>query len=503
MPIKPVTNPVEIINRTRRRLARLALLRTMLYVVAPLIVTLVIAFFLEVINALAFDNFGYLMLPDRALRLELGLVTLAIAEIVVVGFCAWRSRVAANDFVNTARRIDERIDGRQEILTLATLADPTNPDAARRRSPLFPMLWRRAISYLDMFQPRREFRLEARAPLARSSILGALAMVVLCGVTVAMMTVPTPAQAVAHRLRQLAKSLDASKAPADQRQLASAARDVAKDLDSSRLPPEQKLAELEALKRELEKFQAEHHGAQSGAANSSGGGNGSGKGGGSGKGSGGGQGSGAGQGSGSSGTGAGAGSGQRGKNKGDAQMIELRNDIAKAQLKLEQEAGAGDKSKMAQNGSQKGSGIAPQAGSDTNRPGGKNQPNGTGAFQLPQPGVLADNRMAAGENPGGHRNDKGTSGDTHLGEFPKGGGYERYYKLGEKGPGIGIRDARYVTFQLPSAAAASGAGGATVADTSRPTATTAYTNAPLKEERLPVTPDEQQLVPPRYRELIR
>jgi hypothetical protein len=30
-----------------------------------------------------------------------------------------------------------------------------------------------------------------------------------------------------------------------------------------------------------------------------------------------------------------------------------------------------------------------------------------------------------------------------------------------------------------------------------------YTNAPLKAERLPASPDEQQLVPPRYRELIR
>jgi hypothetical protein len=42
-----------------------------------------------------------------------------------------------------------------------------------------------------------------------------------------------------------------------------------------------------------------------------------------------------------------------------------------------------------------------------------------------------------------------------------------------------------------------------VPDSARPQASTPYTNSPLKQERLPVSPDEQQLVPPRYRELIR
>jgi hypothetical protein len=41
-----------------------------------------------------------------------------------------------------------------------------------------------------------------------------------------------------------------------------------------------------------------------------------------------------------------------------------------------------------------------------------------------------------------------------------------------------------------------------VADAEHPGASVGYTNAPLKQERLADTPDERQLVPPRYRDLI-
>jgi hypothetical protein len=98
--------------------------------------------------------------------------------------------------------------------------------------------------------------------------------------------------------------------------------------------------------------------------------------------------------------------------------------------------------------------------------------------------------------------DQGSMGDTHLGEFPKGGNYQRFYKLGERGATIDVRDARYVTFQLPTEIESAGTG-AVVADNTRPRATAPYTNAPLKPQRLRASPEEQQLVPPRYRELIR
>jgi hypothetical protein len=90
-----------------------------------------------------------------------------------------------------------------------------------------------------------------------------------------------------------------------------------------------------------------------------------------------------------------------------------------------------------------------------------------------------------------------------LGDFPKAANYERFYKLGEKGPPIDIRDARYVVFRMPAAVVSAGGEGKTVADASNPSASVPYTNVPLKEGQATASPDEQQLVPPRYRDLIR
>jgi hypothetical protein len=180
-------------------------------------------------------------------------------------------------------------------------------------------------------------------------------------------------------------------------------------------------------------------------------------------------------------------------------MVELHNDIAKAQMKLEQEADSGNATRTAQNDSSKGAGAKPKPGNNPNQPGGSNQQNGSGP--VPQAQTLANSKMPSGKSLSGHRNEQGSMGDTHLGEFPKPGNYERFYKLGEGGPPINVRDARYVTFQLPTEIESAGAG-AIVPDNTRPQAATPYTNAPLKQERLPVSPDERQLVPPRYRELI-
>jgi hypothetical protein len=59
-----------------------------------------------------------------------------------------------------------------------------------------------------------------------------------------------------------------------------------------------------------------------------------------------------------------------------------------------------------------------------------------------------------------------------------------------------------VMFRLPGAPS-SGDGGKTVLDTERPTASTAYVNAPLAPSSDNAPPDERQLVPPRYRDMIR
>jgi hypothetical protein len=169
-------------------------------------------------------------------------------------------------------------------------------------------------------------------------------------------------------------------------------------------------------------------------------------------------------------------------------------------MKLEQEMHSGKETTMARNDPSQGTEAASKQGSNPNEAGGHNSANSSG--QLPQQQQLASSKMPFGHTPRGRRNDQGSMGDTHLGEFPKPGNYQRFYKLGEQGAAINIRDARYVTFQLPTEIEAASKG-PLVADNTHPRATTPYTNAPLKQERLTASPDEQQLVPPRYRELIR
>ena len=97
-----------------------------------------------------------------------------------------------------------------------------------------------------------------------------------------------------------------------------------------------------------------------------------------------------------------------------------------------------------------GSGAAPKEGDNPNATAPQDKPNGAGNAPLPKPGNEARNNLPApsGGTPSGRRDDKGSMGDTHLGEMPKAGNYERFYKPGE-GPGLDIHDARYVMFRLP------------------------------------------------------
>ncbi len=495
-----MVNPVELIGKSRRRLARLAAIKAGLYVLLPVAVTLVLALNLDDLGAMTWERWGYLLDTAHADALRQGLLFVAVTEALALGLLSWRAYHTANDFVGTAKRIDDLIGGRQEIVTLATLTDPAHPEPREKRSPLFPMLWRRAISYLDLFDPRREFKAEIRKPVTRSSLY-ALALMGLLGLTAAaLVQVPTLEQALAHRLRVIARAIDSSPSAASHA-LAKEVRDTASKLENPQLPPEQKVQQLEQLKREIEKLQPQMAKAtQNGSGRGdSGGQNGSGQGQGNGKGTGNGTGSGSGKGSGKGGQG----SNPSGKNKnksGEQQLVELGNDISKAQAQIQTESGPRDQAKGSSEGNkEQGTGIA--EGKNPNRPGNANQPNGAGNIELPRPGNLAQNQQQ-GNNSNGRHDDKGSTGDTHLGEFPKAVNYERFYKPGESGPPIEVRDARYVTFRLPTDRLAAGGEGKTVPDTGRPAAQTAYTNAPLREQRLAISPDERQLVPPRYRDLI-
>jgi len=481
-----LSNPIEIILGARKRLARLAVIRTLLHAALPLSVTLATAIAFNFLNGLAFDHIGYSMDSPPARLFRFSLLLSVLVGLVAAVLLGWRAWSYANDFIRTAEQIDQCVGGRQEILTLASLSDRGRREAANMRSTLFPILWERVSVSLQAFDLRSAFALELREPLMRSSILAGVAVIVLGAAAFALMTRPTPAQLVTHRLQLLANTIAASAPGSAQQQFAAAARDVANDLVNPKLPPQEKIAELRTLEQELQKFQAHNSTARTGRGNSSGTGSG---------GEGQGRGSGSGNGSGNSQNAGGAGK----AGKANQQMIELRNDIAKAQIKLEQEADSANKTTTAQNDSSKGTQAAPKPGSNPNQPGGQNSANGTG--QVPQPQTVASATMQSGQNPRARPNDRGSMGDTHLGEFPKPSNYQRYYKLGERGATIDIRDARYVTFQLPTEIESAGAG-AILPDNTRPRATTPYTNAPLKPQRLPGSPDEQQLVPPRYRELI-
>ena len=486
-----MTNPIAIVASSRKRIARLAAIRILVAAALPFGVTVAIAIALNRLNVLALDNFGYLIDAMPARLFQSSLLLLVLVEMIVAAVLGWRAWSYNSNFVRTAEQIDQCIGGQQEVITLASLADPGLTEVAHMRSPLFPVLWARVATSLETFNPRLAFVLEIREPLVHSIILAAVAILILGTAAFALMSRPSPAQLVTRRLQLLAKTISASSG-ASQQQLAAAARDVAQDLTNPKLPPQEKIAELQALEQELHRLQPQHQSTHQSGSNSSGGSRGEG----SGNGEGGGSGSASGMSSGKSAFGSGTGkSGQA-----DHDVVELHNDIAKAERKLEQEAGSVRNGSSTENKSSTSTGAAPKPGSNPSRQAGQDSAKGSG--QVSQPQTLTDAKSPSGQSLGSQRNDRGSMGDTHLGEFPKAGNYQRFYKLGENGPTINVRDARYVTFRLPTELESVGEG-AIVPDSARPRATTPYTNAPLKQQRLSLSPDEQQLVPPRYRELIR
>jgi hypothetical protein len=516
-----VNSPVELISRTRRHLARINALHKALNLALPLMITLALVLGFDHIRAFVWDRWGYSLTADHATIFKEILLLTVVAESIVMAALALSGYFELNDYVATAARIDDHIGAHQEILTLATMTDPSRPEARERRSPLFPMLWRRAIAYFDLFEPSREFPLQPLAPLGRSSILACVGLVALAIGLGAMVKPPAAMGVIARHLRNLARTLGAPGASPASHDLAEAVRGVSNDLENPNLPPEQKMQELAALKREVEKLEQQNQKNRSGAGSrlasaggtsSSGSGNRSGAGNGNGHGQGKGAGAGAGQGNGpgqASGNSPGQGNGAGGKgDHSDQQMVKLSNEIAKAQAQVAQDSGPRDKSQASQQLADNGTGVAPKAGNNPNASGPLNTPNAPGDAQMPKPGGRNGDSASHSAVPGpqangssGRKDDTGSAGNTHLSEIPKAETFARFYAAGE-GPPIGIRDARYATFRIPAALESKGAGGSLVADNGVARAATPYTNVPLKQDKITDAPDEQQLVPPRYRDLI-
>ncbi len=517
-----VPTPVQTISLTSRRIAKLAAMRTILYSLVPALTALLIAFSLDTIGENTWELFGYLLTPDRENALQ---VALAIGAGSIVSAAALEAMLVyrrADDFMAAAAEIDQRIRGHEEIVTLAALSDPANIAEGRaRRSPLFPLLWRRAVAYFEGFDPKFEFRLEWRRPLTRSTIFAAVGAILMLIATLGLVRAPTPVMAEAARLRKIAREIEKASTSPSEAALASKVRDVASALANPKLPPEEKVKRLEQVMREVEQ-QQQNQQKQPGAGASKGSGAGSSaksadknasgesKGEGEGKGQAQGKAEGAGnehgaKGGNNQGEGRGSAAKEQGQ-KGQNRSIELQNELKKAEAQVEAEGARNQSTEAGKSGSDKnrGEGSRPGERQQAQNQKGPGKPNPNIAGNIPMPNAKGAKNMPSGNNANGNQEQPGGSnqGDTHLGEIPAPVKYQRFLKPGEKGEAVDIKDARYVMFRLPNAAP-SGSGGKTVLDTGRPKASTPYANVPLAPTRDDAPPDERQLVPPRYRDLIR
>ncbi len=518
-------NPVETIGTVRARIARLAAIRVMLCAVAPALTAIALGVLLEPIGDATWAQYGYSLAPDRANLLSIVLIVAGLVVLAAGAVMAFRAYRRANDFVGAAAELDDLLECNQEIVTFATLANPSTPESSRaRRTPLFPILWRRAIALFGGLDIRREFKLEVGEPLRRSSIFAGVVALAMVLATLGLVRAPTPENREAAKLRAIAEEIARTSTSTDDTALADKIRQAADALENSKLPPEQKKARIEEAMKQARKAAEKRNNNQSGKNQ----GNGkstsqSGKGNGNSKGQGQGNSSGTGSGQGKSGTGAGQnvggnnpgpgkggsgknsgkndggnGSAKNDKNKSDQTNIELQNELAKAEAQVET-ANAKNPGPDSKPGDDKNQGGGNKPG-DQSKTGNQPDPNLPG--DIPKPGANGDRNLPnAGGNPKNNTDMGSNLGDTHLGEMPTSTNAQRFLKPGEKGSTVDIKDARYVMFRLPGAPT-SGNGGKTVLDTDRPKATTAYVNAPLAPTRDDAPPDERQLVPPRYRDMI-
>jgi uncharacterized membrane protein YgcG len=518
-----VDNPVETIGAASARLARLAAIRVMLCAVAPAFTAIALGLLLGPIGDLTWAPYGYALAPDRASVLSLALIGAGLVVLAVGFVMAFRAYRRANDFIGAAAELDDLLECNQEIVTFATLANPSTIESSRAlRTPLFPILWRRAIALFGGLDVRREFRLEVGEPLKRSSILAGVVALAMVLATLGLVRAPTPENREAAKLRAIAAEIAKTATSSDDTALADKIRQAADALENSKLPPEEKKKRIEDAMRQADKAAEKRNNSQSGKNQGTGNSNSqSGKG--SGKSQGTGNSSGSGTGEGKAGTGAGqnaggnnpgSGKGGTGKNEGgkgsakndqnnqnksDPSNVKLQNELAKAEAQVET-ANAKNPGPDNQPGDDKNQGGANKPGDkvDQNKSGSQPDPNHPG--DIPKPGANGDRNTPAA-NPKNNQDMGSNQGDTHLGEMPSSTNAQRFLKPGEKGATVDIKDARYVVFRIPGATT-SGSDGKTVLDTDRPKATTAYVNAPLAPSRDDAPPDERQLVPPRYRDMI-
>ena len=448
------------------------------------------------------------MAPQRADAVRYGLLAgggIALLAGIAAAYFAWRK---ADDFSDAASELDRRVNGREQIVTLASIVGPGKPiEEAARRTPLFPILWRHSTAALSNIDIQREFPLNPARPIGRSAGFAALALLAMAIATMGLVRMPAPEQILASKLRAIAEEVAKPGAGPADLALANSIRDATDALENPTLPPEERKKRIEEAMQQAARASEKRHTGNSGKEH------------GTGKTESGESGSNAGeskskpaegkgesagnQGPANNGNGSSQNNGQGKNDRGNQQSIELKNDLAKAEAQIEADSeknhGSGDKN--AAGGTNKQAG--PKPGENPNQPGAGQGPNPNAPGQAPEQAKSGDRNIPnPGGNSGSARNRGSSRGDTHLGEMPAPGNFQRFLKPGEKGAALGIHDARYVTFRIPAANPSGIGGGETVLDASRPRASTPYVNAPLPPMRSDAPPDERQLIPPRYRGMI-
>ena len=478
-----MVKPVEVIEQARRRIALLSAVREAVRWAIPAAAALGGVLLIDALGALIWHRWGYVLAPGPTMYLRLGALATGIAALAAGGWAAfrgWRN----SDFLAAAGRIDDLLNAHAQVITLATFSDPIRP-RPESRSALFPLLWHYVLTLLARFDPKSAFKFELDQPMARSGVAAMLLLVVFALATLAFVRPPTSEQALALSLERSAQELAAQATTPTDRALAEQALKTAEALRKTSTPPREKLQQVTSLLHELKQRSqaAAQAGAGQGASKNA---------------AGTGAGTGTGTGKGSSPTAAGAGSAKGKQKPGEATIIKLETDLKKAQAQLESSSGpkTGPKPEPSAGPNQNQTltrGKSPQ------QKGPEPQPQPNGAAQKTPSQTGNNQKQQAGQKPSPKKG--GSAGDTRRGEVPKPERFVRFYRPGEKGAPLEIRNARYMVFRIPPAPAAAG-GGKTVLDSGRPKASVPYTNVPLRVGTLPAAPEERQMVPYRYRDLI-
>src|SRR5271168_823567 len=264
----------------------------MLCAVAPALTAIALGLLLEPIGELTWTRYGYALAPERESVLSLGLIGAGFVVMLAGLVMAFRAYRRDHDFLAAAAELDDRLECDQQIVTFATLANPASPESGRaRRTPLFPVLWRRAIALFGGLDIRQEFRLEVGEPLKRSSIFAGVVAAAMLLATLGLVRAPTPETREAARLRAIAGEIAKTAASADDVAMADKIRQAADALENPRLPPEEKKKRIEDAMRQANQAAEKRNNSGSGknqaagkstAQNGKGSGNGQGQGGSSG-----------------------------------------------------------------------------------------------------------------------------------------------------------------------------------------------------------------------------